>query len=125
MGGAIAPKRRIGKTRKRIRRSHAALTIPSLTVCPNCGEKKLYHFVCHCGYYKGKEYIKPKEKTENETKETPKNEKATKKVVAKKSPAKETATKAVKKETTKKVEMPKPAVKKQAVKKAPVKKEGK
>lgn len=53
--GAIAPQRRISKTRKRQRRSHQALTAPSMMVCPNCGEMKLTHAVCkNCGYYDGK-----------------------------------------------------------------------
>ena len=43
--GAIAPQRRISKTRKRQRRSHFALENPSMMVCPNCGEVKLSHVV--------------------------------------------------------------------------------
>ena len=64
--GAIAPQRRISKTRKRQRRSHFALDNPSMMVCPNCGEVKLAHTVCKaCGYYAGKQVkeIKVKEET--------------------------------------------------------------
>jgi len=54
--GAIAPQRRISKTRKRQRRSHFKLELPGMMVCPNCGEMKLAHIVCEeCGYYDGKQ----------------------------------------------------------------------
>ena len=54
--GAIAPQRRISKTRKRQRRSHFKLELPGMMVCPNCGEMKLAHVVCDaCGYYDGKQ----------------------------------------------------------------------
>jgi large subunit ribosomal protein L32 len=34
----------------------------SLSVCPNCHEKKLPHRVCpHCGQYKGREIVAPPE----------------------------------------------------------------
>ncbi len=63
--GAIAPQRRISKTRKRQRRSHFALDNPSMMVCPNCGEVKLAHVVCKaCGYYGGKQVKEIKEKEE-------------------------------------------------------------
>ena len=56
--GAIAPQRRISKTRKRQRRSHFRLENPSMMVCPNCGEVKLAHVVCkECGYYDGKQVV--------------------------------------------------------------------
>ena len=52
---AIVPQRRISKTRKRQRRSHQALDLPGMMVCPECGEVKLNHAVCRaCGYYDGK-----------------------------------------------------------------------
>lgn len=83
--GAIAPQRRISKTRKRQRRSHFKLENPGMMVCPNCGNIKLAHVVCDsCGYYDGKlvKAIKTKEeeKAEVEAKETKKSTKATKKV---------------------------------------------
>lgn len=57
--GAITPQRRISKTRKRQRRSHFALEVPGMMVCPNCGEVKLAHTVCKsCGFYDGK-LVKP------------------------------------------------------------------
>ncbi len=37
---------------------HIHLKNPSLTVCPQCKEKKLMHTACQaCGYYKGREVI--------------------------------------------------------------------
>ena len=44
--GAIAPQRRISKTRKRQRRSHFKLENPSMMVCPNCGELILPCALC-------------------------------------------------------------------------------
>ena len=63
--GAIAPQRRISKTRKRQRRSHFRLENPSMMVCPNCGELTLAHRACRsCGFYKGVQVVAKKEKTE-------------------------------------------------------------
>jgi large subunit ribosomal protein L32 len=46
------PKRRISKQRKRIRRSHLALEVPQLNMCPRCGSAKKSHRVCdNCGFY--------------------------------------------------------------------------
>ena len=65
--GAIAPQRRISKTRKRQRRSHFRLDAPSMMVCPNCGEVKLAHVVCkECGYYDGKQVLEVKAKEAEE-----------------------------------------------------------
>ena len=53
------PARKVSKTRKRMRRSHDALTAVNTTKCPNCGEAIKAHRVCpKCGFYKGKEEIK-------------------------------------------------------------------
>ena len=50
------PFHRVSKTRKRMRRSHNALTAAGVTKCPNCGEMIKPHRVCpKCGFYKGKE----------------------------------------------------------------------
>jgi len=79
---AIVPQRRISKTRKRKRRSHFKLDMPSMMVCPNCGEMKLAHIVCKkCGFYDGKlvKEIKVKEEAEAEVAETKTQEKKTKK----------------------------------------------
>jgi large subunit ribosomal protein L32 len=64
---AIAPPRRIGKTRKRKRRTHFKLEVPGIMVCPNCGETKLAHTVCReCGFYDGKKVLTIKEKAVEE-----------------------------------------------------------
>ncbi len=56
------PKRRHSKARRDKRRTHDSLTAPSLSVCPNCHEKKMPHRVCpHCGQYKGREVVEPPE----------------------------------------------------------------
>lgn len=52
------PKRRVSKTRKRMRRTHYKLTAKQTVICPNCGAEIRPHRVCtHCGFYKGKEVI--------------------------------------------------------------------
>ena len=57
------PARQVSKTRKRMRRSHNALTANGTVKCPNCGEMIRPHRVCpKCGYYKGKEVVKTEEK---------------------------------------------------------------
>ncbi|MCL2522016.1 MAG: 50S ribosomal protein L32 [Erysipelotrichales bacterium] len=57
------PFRRTSKSKKRMRRSHQALTAPGMIVCPSCGEIKLSHRVCGvCGKYKDKEIVTIKEK---------------------------------------------------------------
>ena len=78
--GAIAPQRRISKTRKRQRRSHFRLENPSMMVCPNCGEVKLAHVVCkECGYYDGKQVLEVKAKKAEEEVQPAKVEKKAKK----------------------------------------------
>lgn len=48
------PKRKTSKQRKRIRRSHHKLPIPSLSACPRCGSMTMPHRVCHnCGWHRG------------------------------------------------------------------------
>lgn len=56
------PFHRVSKTRKRMRRSHNALTAPAKTLCPNCNAPIKPHRVCSkCGYYKGKNVIEKEE----------------------------------------------------------------
>jgi large subunit ribosomal protein L32 len=53
------PKRRHSRARTRKRRSHDALTAPSVARCSECGEPKLPHRLCSgCGTYKGRTVIK-------------------------------------------------------------------
>lgn len=58
--GAIAPKRKISKQRKHLRRSSVwKLDMPGLVRCSHCGEYCLSHRVCkNCGYYDGKQVLK-------------------------------------------------------------------
>ena len=49
------PKKRTGHSAQGKRRSNWKATKPTLTTCPNCGQKMLAHTVCTaCGQYKGK-----------------------------------------------------------------------
>ena len=46
------PKRRHSKHRKRLRRSHMALTMSAPNHCPRCGAASKPHRVCdNCGHY--------------------------------------------------------------------------
>lgn len=57
------PFRRVSKMKKRMRRSHQALSVPGMVVCSNCGELTLSHRVCgNCGFYKGNQVVAIKEK---------------------------------------------------------------
>jgi large subunit ribosomal protein L32 len=56
------PKRKLSKSRKRLRRGHhRARAVPS-QACPRCGSPKLSHRVCPtCGYYRGKKMVEVSE----------------------------------------------------------------
>ena len=111
---AIAPPRRISKTRKRKRRTHYKLDLPGMMLCPNCGEMKLSHHICKsCGYYDGRQ-VKNVEKAVEEVVE----EKATKKAAKKAKPEEVTTEKAETKKVAKKTT--KVDVEKTAAPKAPV-----
>ncbi|MDR1016908.1 MAG: 50S ribosomal protein L32 [Coriobacteriales bacterium] len=53
------PKNKKGRARTHARRSaNSVLTPAARSVCPQCGEPKLPHYVCaNCGYYDGREII--------------------------------------------------------------------
>jgi large subunit ribosomal protein L32 len=52
------PKKKTSKSKRDMRRSHDALTVPGMSTCPQCQEPKPAHRVCpSCGTYKGKEII--------------------------------------------------------------------
>ena len=56
------PFRKVSKTRKRMRRSHNAMSLPAITKCPTCGEVIKPHRVCtKCGNYKGKKVVETKD----------------------------------------------------------------
>jgi large subunit ribosomal protein L32 len=55
------PKRKTSRSRRGKRRSHDALRIPNLSLCPQCSEPKLPHRICpQCGTYRGKVFNKEK-----------------------------------------------------------------
>ena len=55
------PKRKTSPSRRNMRRSHHALTVPAHADCPKCGEPKRPHHVCGaCGHYSDREVIKAK-----------------------------------------------------------------
>lgn len=59
------PKRRHSHARTHRRRAHDAIKAKSLSLCPNCKEMKMPHRVCpHCGFYRGKMVVEPKEQTQ-------------------------------------------------------------
>jgi large subunit ribosomal protein L32 len=55
------PKRKVAHARQMERRSHLALTPPTLVECPHCHEPKLPYRVCPaCGWYNGRQAIELK-----------------------------------------------------------------
>ena len=112
------PKKRTGHSAQGKRRSNWKATKPTLTTCPNCGQKVLAHTVCTaCGQYKGKVVSRKSEGfvDGNEVKEA-------KKAPAKKSTAKKSTKKAAKAEapeTEAKVEEVKEEVKADVVEETP------
>lgn len=59
------PKRRVSHARQGDRRSHHAVTAPTLQECSHCHEPKLAHRVCpNCGYYNGRLTIEMKSKAD-------------------------------------------------------------
>ena len=56
------PKKKTSLRRKRLRRSHSALSAEALSQCSHCGEYKRPHCVCkECGHYKGNLVIEQKQ----------------------------------------------------------------
>ncbi|OHA49609.1 MAG: hypothetical protein A3B75_00145 [Candidatus Terrybacteria bacterium RIFCSPHIGHO2_02_FULL_43_14] len=54
------PKQRHTKGRRNRRRSHHALSVPTLAQCSHCGKMVLPHRVCmNCGYYGSREVFNP------------------------------------------------------------------
>ncbi len=52
------PKKKTSRMRKGHRRSHDALTRPTVHNCSNCSALKLPHHVClSCGHYDGREVV--------------------------------------------------------------------
>ncbi|MGH7532838.1 MAG: 50S ribosomal protein L32 [Gemmatimonadales bacterium] len=52
------PKRKMSKSRKRLRRGHDSGAGMRTQACPRCSSPKLPHRVCPtCGYYRGKKAV--------------------------------------------------------------------
>ncbi len=52
------PKKRHSRQRQGKRRAVISLTLPTMTVCNNCGSIIVPHTICPaCGYYKGQKVI--------------------------------------------------------------------
>jgi large subunit ribosomal protein L32 len=52
------PKRKLSKSRKRLRRGHHKARVIAHQACPRCSSPKLPHRVCPtCGYYRGKKMV--------------------------------------------------------------------
>ena len=55
------PKRKVAHARQMDRRSHHAITLPTLVECSHCHEQKLPYRVCPaCGYYNGRQAVELK-----------------------------------------------------------------
>jgi large subunit ribosomal protein L32 len=62
------PKRKVSHARQGERRSHHALRLPDLEECPHCHEPKRIHHACpNCGWYKGREAVRIKQRTPTES----------------------------------------------------------
>ncbi len=60
--GAL-PKRKVSRHRRGNRRSHQALSVRQMILCPECGNLTLPHRVCpSCGTYKGIQVLEIEEK---------------------------------------------------------------
>lgn len=63
-------KSRVTRSRRNMRRSHDALTGPTLSIDKTTGETHRRHHITADGYYRGRQVIIPKiKKDENETEE--------------------------------------------------------
>ncbi|PIU67841.1 MAG: 50S ribosomal protein L32 [Armatimonadetes bacterium CG07_land_8_20_14_0_80_40_9] len=59
------PKRKTSKSNRDSRRTHWKIEAPTLSECPRCHIPKLPYYACpSCGFYKGRQVIKIKEKKE-------------------------------------------------------------
>lgn len=52
------PRKKVTRSKRKMRRSHDALRPNAFHECPNCGELKRPHHVCGaCGYYADREVV--------------------------------------------------------------------
>lgn len=72
------PGKQVASRRKRIRRSHMALSKAVLQFCQKCRKPVLPHTACSfCGYYKGREVLKkvvPEQKKPKKAKKSKKKD---------------------------------------------------
>ncbi len=61
------PKSKISPSRRGQRRAHDALKTSAYEECPDTGDMKMRHHVSPDGWYRGRQVIKPKVKTDAET----------------------------------------------------------
>ncbi len=70
------PAKRRTKQSKRERAAHFALKATTVTTCPKCKHAILPHRVCaNCGYYRGRDVLKLKQREEFATKRKKRKEK--------------------------------------------------
>ncbi len=59
------PKKKMSKSRTRMRRAHQALELPNLSACPQCRAPKEPHRVCaECGHYRGRQIFEVEKEDE-------------------------------------------------------------
>ncbi len=59
------PKKKMSKSRTRMRRAHDSLSAPGLSTCPQCGSSKQPHRVCpECGHYRGRQIFQVEKEDE-------------------------------------------------------------
>lgn len=70
------PAKRRTKQSKRERAAHFAISAASTTTCPKCKHAILPHRVCaNCGYYRGRDVLKLKEREDRAAKRHKRKEK--------------------------------------------------
>ncbi len=59
------PKKKMSKSRSRMRRAHQALALPNRSPCSQCGAPRESHRVCAaCGDYRGRQIFKVEKEQE-------------------------------------------------------------
>lgn len=59
------PKKKMSKSKTRMRRAHQALELPNRSACPQCGAPKEPHRVCpECGHYRGRQIFQVEKEEE-------------------------------------------------------------
>ncbi len=59
------PKKKMSKSRSRMRRAHQALAVTNRSPCPQCGAPREPHRVCaECGHYRGRQIFEVEKEEE-------------------------------------------------------------